>query len=42
LCLILTSCASVKNPTEEELEDLKKECDRSDLRKIIQETAISF
>jgi hypothetical protein len=42
LCLILTSCASLRDPTEEELEDFKKESDRSDLRTMVQETAMDF
>ena len=42
LCFILTSCASVRNPTEEELEDFNKESSRSDLRDMVKETAMDF
>lgn len=42
LCLILTGCASLRNPTEEELEEFKKESSRSDLRTMVQETAMDF
>jgi hypothetical protein len=42
LCLILTSCASFREPTEEELEEFKKESSRSDLRTMVQETAMDF
>lgn len=42
LCLILTSCASLRDPTEEELEQFKEESSRSDLRTMVQETAMDF
>jgi hypothetical protein len=42
LCLVLTSCASVRNPTEEELEDFRKESSRSDLRDMVKETIMDF
>lgn len=41
-CLILTSCTSVRNPTEEELEDFRKESSRSDLRDMVKETVMNF
>lgn len=41
-CLILTSCASVRNLTEEELEEFNKESSRSDLKTMVGETAMDF
>lgn len=41
-CLILTSCASVRNPTQEELEDFNQESSRSDLRNMVKETVMDF
>lgn len=42
LCLILTGCASLRNPTEEELEEFKKESSLSDLRTMVEEIAMDF
>lgn len=42
LCLILTSCASLRDPTEEELEQFKEESSCSDLRTMVGETAMDF
>jgi len=42
LCFILTSCASLSDQTEEELEEFKKESSRSDLRTMAAETVINF
>lgn len=42
LFLILTGCASLRDPSEEELEEFRKESDRSDLRKMVEETALEF
>jgi hypothetical protein len=42
MCLIFTSCASLRNPTEEELEEFKKESSLSNLRTMVGETAMDF
>lgn len=42
LCLILTSCSSLRDPTDEELDKFKKESDCSDLRTMVEETILNF
>jgi len=41
-CVILSNCASLRNPNEDELEKFKRESDCSDLRKMVEETAMEF
>ena len=42
LCFTVVGCASLRDPSEEELEEFKKKSDRSDLRTMVEKNAMEF